>query len=135
MLQAYTTAATVTGSGSENIAFSKVEFTDSTATANPGAATIKLNAPGVYMVNFNATGTTTDAGTFGVQMYRDGELVEQATGAATTTAGSAAAISFSTLMSVSACCCGNNGGATLTFRYTGGAGTISLANVVVVKVR
>lgn len=134
MLQAYATGlAATTG---QAVSFPNVERIGTTVTAAIGSTTVQLNAPGVYMVSFNATGTTTDAGTFGFQMHRDGNAVPQAQAATntTTTAGENAAVSFQTLMSVNRCCQSANG-VVLSFIYTGDAGTIALANVVVTKVR
>lgn len=132
MLQAYATGlAATTG---QAVSFPNVERIGTTVTAAIGSTTVQLNAPGVYMVSFNATGTTTDAGTFGFQMQRDGNAVPQAQAATTTAAGDNAAVSFQTLMSVNRCCQSANG-VVLSFIYTGDAGTIALANVVVTKVR
>lgn len=132
MLQAYVTGLSV--AEGQDIAFPKVERIGTTVTGAIGSTTIQLNAPGVYMVSFNATGTTTAAGTFGFQMQRDGVAVPQAQASATTAAGDSAGVAFSTLMSVNRCCQSANG-VVLSFRYTGGAGTVNLANVVVTKVR
>jgi len=99
-----------------------------------GSTAIKLARPGVYAVYFNATGTTTDAGTFGVQMLSNGTAVPQAVASATTAAGGTANIGFSALVFVNPSCnCVNNSTA-LSFQYTGSAGTITNANVLVLKV-
>lgn len=132
MLQAYTAKYDIAGEG--NIPFNDVDIVGGTVTATSGGTEISLNAHGIYYVAFNATGSTTAAGTFGFQMYRDGSAVIQAQAETDTGAGEEGAVSFSTLMSVSRrCCC--QSGVTLAFAYTGSAGTINLANVVITKVR
>lgn len=105
-----------------------------TVTHTEGSTSISLNKAGVYAVYFNAVGTLTDAGTFSAQMLKDGNTVAQAVSGATAGAGETANISFSTLVFVNPSCSCVNNKATLTFSYTGGAGTIANANVIVLKV-
>ena len=132
MLQAYSTNLTLTTN--DLITFNTVEVIGRTVTGTAGSNTIMLNAPGVYFINFNASGTTTAEGTFGVQMLKDGVAEPQAQAAVETTAGGEGAVAFSTLISVGRSCCCQNNRVALTFEYTGGDGT-GLANVVVTKVR
>lgn len=99
-----------------------------------GSTAIKLARPGVYAVYFNATGTTTDAGTFGVQMLNGGTAVPQAAASTTTAAGDTASVNFSTLVFVSPSCSCVNNSTSLSFQYTGSAGTIANANTLVLKV-
>ena len=132
MLQAYSTNLTL--ATNDLIAFNTVEAIGRTVTGTAGSSTIMLNAPGVYFINFNASGTTTAEGTFGVQMLKDGVAEPQAQAAVETTAGGEGAVAFSTLISVGRSCCCQNNRVAVTFEYTGGDGT-GLANVVVTKVR
>jgi len=99
-----------------------------------GSSTISLTRPGVYAVYVSATGSTTDAGTFGAQLLKNGTAVTQATASATTAAGSTANISFSTMVFVAPSCnCVNNKGA-VTLQYTGSVGTIANIDVTILKV-
>ena len=132
MLQAYSTNLTL--ATNDLIAFNTVEAIGRTVTGTAGSSTIMLNAPGVYFINFNASGTTTAEGTFGVQMLKDGVAEPQAQAAVETTAGGEGAVAFSTLISVGRSCCCQDNRVAVTFEYTGGDGT-GLANVVVTKVR
>lgn len=133
MLQAYSTNFTV--STKDYIQFQTVEAIGGTVTATAGGTTITLNAPGVYYIAFNATGTTTETGTFGVQMNKNGAAEPQAQASMTTTAEGIGTVSFSTLMSVKKSCCCQNNAVSITFEYTGGDGTVAAANVIVTKVR
>lgn len=132
MLQAYSTDLAVTAK--QLIAFQTVEAIGTTVTATADSTTIMLNAPGVYYIAFNADGTTTEAGTFGVQMNKNGVAEPQAMASNATLAGGEASVAFSTLMSVKKSCCCQNNAVSLTFEYTGSDGT-AMANVVVTKVR
>ena len=132
MLQAYSTNLTLTTK--TLITFDTVEAIGRTVTATAGGNTIMLNAPGVYFISFNASGTTTEAGTFGIQMLKDGVAEPQAQASMATTAEGEGAVAFSTLISVGRSCCCQNNRVAVTVEYTGGDGT-GLANVVVTKVR
>ena len=133
MLQAYSTNLTLATKAL--ITFNTVEAIGRTVTATAGGNTIMLNAPGVYFISLNASGTTTEAGTFGVQMNKNGVAEPQAQASMTTTAEGVGTVAFSTLMSVKKSCCCQNNAVTLTFEYTGGDATDTTANVVVTKVR
>lgn len=132
MLQAYSTNLTV--ATKDLLTFQTVEAIGRTATASAGGNTIMLNAPGVYYIAFNASGTTTDVGTFGVQMLKDGVAEPQAQSSVSTIAEGNGAVAFSTLISVQKSCCCQNNRVAITFEYTGGDGT-AITNVVVTKVR
>lgn len=132
ILQAYGTNLSVSTGDlitlNTNVAIGNVKRDTSTPTV------ININKPGIYKVEFNATGTTTTAGTFGVQMYLNGSAVTQAQASMTTsTAGDIAAVSFNSIVDVSAVTNGTTS-IPMTFSYTGGVGTITLANAVVTKI-
>lgn len=105
-----------------------------TVTHTEGSSTISLNKPGVYAVYVDATGSTTDAGTFGVQLLKNGTAVTQATASATTAAGGTSNVSFAAMVFIApSCSCVSNKGA-LTLQYTGGAGTVANVDVMILKV-
>lgn len=132
MLQAYSENISVTTN--ENIKFNSISLqTGCTATIAGGSNIINLNRPGIYHIEFNASGTTTDAGTIGAQLQSNGTNVTRAAAAATTTASGTQNIAFSTLISVGNCPC--NGHKSLNIVYTGSAGTLTIANVIVTKIR
>ena len=133
MLQAYTTNQTV--ETNDLIAFSHVEAAiDRSATATIGGTEIKLNTPGIYHVTGYVNGTSTAEGEVGVTVLLNGTAMEQTAVNASAAADGNATVPIDTLVSVNQCCpC--QSGVTLTFQYTGSAGTVNLANVVVLKVR
>lgn len=103
-------------------------------THTAGSTTIALNCTGLYKVDFNATGTTTDAGTFGFQMLNGGTEVANAVATTTTTAGASASVALSALVYVKPSCACTSNKTAITFEYTGSAGTLASANAVIVKV-
>lgn len=110
--------------------------TGCTATHTAGSTAVSLNHPGIYEVNFNAYGITTAAGAFGAQLAVNGTADSTAASSATTSAASdTAAISFTKLVRVAPSCACVNNAKTLTVVYTGSAGTIDNANLIVTKLK
>ena len=132
MLQAYTVGQAITNGA--NINFNNSAFeTVGAVERSSDTTTITLRKAGVYRVDFNATGVSTDAGTVGAQLFVNGVAQPEAQATATTTAGGSANISFSTLISLSACS-GFASRVPLTVQYTGSDGTLTAANIIVTKV-
>ena len=126
MLQAYTVGQAITNGA--NINFNNSAFeTVGAVERSSDTTTITLRKAGVYRVDFNATGVSTDAGTVGAQLFVNGVAQPEAQATATTT------ISFSTLISLSACS-GFASRVPLTVQYTGSDGTLTAANIIVTKV-
>lgn len=110
--------------------------TGCTVTHTAGSTAVSLNSPGIYEVAFNAYGITTAAGAFGAQLAVNGTADSTAAASATTSAASdTAAISFTKLIRVAPSCACVNNGKTLTVIYTGSAGTIDNANLIVTKLK
>lgn len=131
MLEANSSTLTVTTN--TNIAFTnKTLQTGVTAVLGEDNATVSLNRAGIYRVDFSAYGASTADGTIGAQLYANGNAVSRASSVATTAAGAPQAISFATLISVGNATQGHT--ATLTVRYTGSAGILSNADLVVTKI-
>ena len=132
MLQAYTTNQAV--ATNDLINFSHVEAVDSSATAVINGTEIKLNAPGIYHITGYVNASPTAEGEIGVTVLLNGVVMEQTVVTASALADNYAAVPIDTLISVNRCCpC--QGPAVVTIQYSGAAGTVNLANIVVLKVR
>lgn len=94
--------------------------------------TFNFNLPGVYKVDVSVTGRVTAGGTLSVQVYADGKPVVRAQGQSVTAANENQNIAFSTLLTVSPAVAGSQ--ASITVNYSGAAGTLQLADVVITKV-
>lgn len=94
--------------------------------------TFNFNIPGVYKVDVSATGSVTAGGTLSLQLYANGDPVVRAQGAAVTGAAENQNVAFSTLITVSPAAAGSQ--ASVTVNYTGGAGTLALVDVNIIKV-
>jgi hypothetical protein len=130
ILQTYSTNLNV----NENDTIQLINNPVMTAGVERSSATvISLRKPGLYHVSVNATGTTTDAGTFGIQMSASGTDAPDALASTTTTADAVASVSFETLVEVRAASNSSNA-VPISFIYTGSAGNISLVNVIIEKV-
>ena len=105
----------------------------SSATLDADGQTIRLNEEGVYKVTVNGYGSTTAAGAFGFQLVGDGANIVRAAGGTTTGAGELGNISFATDVAVNKTY-GAAAKASIRLVYTGGAGTINLASIIVEKV-
>ena len=102
------------------------------ATIDRDKMTIHLNEPGVYRVYVHGYGNTTAAGTFGFQITGDGVDIVRGAASMSTAAGAVGNVAFSTPVSVNRI--GGTDKATLSLKYTGGAGTISLVEIGIEKV-
>ena len=110
--------------------------TGTTVTHTAGSTVISLNRPGIYEVNFNAYGITTDAGAFSAQLAINGTADASATSSATTSAASdTAQIAFTKLIRVAPSCACVDNAKTLTVVYIGSAGTIDNANLIITKLK
>ena len=132
MLQAYTTNQAV--ETNDLLSFSHVEAVDSSATAIINGSEIKLNSPGIYHITGYVNGTPTADGEVGVSVLLNGTAMEQTAVTENALADNYAVVPIDTFVSVNRCCpC--QGPVVVTIQYTGAAGTVNLANIVVLKVR
>lgn len=79
MLQAYSENISI--ANNENIKFNSVSLQTGCTATIAGGTVINLNRPGIYHIEFNASGTTTDAGTVGAQLQSNGTDVARAAAA------------------------------------------------------
>lgn len=102
---------------------------------SPGSTTITLQEPGLYLVNFDAEGSTAGGtGGFTAQLYNNGVVVPGATstsGATSTT--DIETIGFSKVIQVKPSCCAIDNTANLTFVSTGADSIYTSITVNVVK--
>ena len=133
MLQAYTTNQDV--ATNDLIAFSHVEAAvDRSATLPIGGTEISLNAAGVYHITGYVNASPTADGEVGVAVLLNGTVMEQTNVTENALADNYAVVPIDTFISVNKFCpCQQT--TTVSIQYTGAAGTVSLANVVVLKVR
>lgn len=105
-------------------------------THTPGSTTITLSCPGIYLVSFDAEGSTTaGTGSFTTALFNNGVAVpgaESTSGATSTT--NVETIGFTSIIQVRPSCCAVNNVANLTFINTGAASTYTTINVNVVKI-
>ena len=131
MLEAYSENLAVTEG--QQITFQTVKENNRVVTGNGGNSTLYLNAPGNYIVSFDLTATTTDAGEIAVQMLINGNADNRTAISQATGAGETGNISFTVPVTHKGCCC-QSGGTALTFVYTGSAGTISVSHATIWRV-
>lgn len=102
---------------------------------SPGSTTITLQEPGLYLVNFDAEGSTAGGtGGFTAQLHNNGVAVPGATstsGATSTT--DIETIGFSKVIQVKPSCCAIDNTANLTFVSTGADSIYTSITVNVVK--
>lgn len=145
MLETYSlsTLGTAITTGSSVVFNINSEDTDCRIDHTAGTAVVELNKPGYYLVQFNTTGyntgaaTTVDSsnGTYSFQLYNNGVAVPNAQARATSISSAAIDnISFQTIIEVKPSCCVVNNNANLEVRYLGQAGTILVANLIILKV-
>jgi hypothetical protein len=131
MLEANSQTLTVTTN--TNITFANKNLqTGVTAVLGNDNATVSLNRAGIYRVDFTAYGASTAEGTIGAQLYANGNAVNRASSVATTAAGAPQSISFAALVAVGNTVQGQT--ATINVRYTGSAGILNNANLIVTKI-
>lgn len=132
ILQTYSTnLAVATG---DTIALNNNPVITTSTVERTSATVITIKHSGVYRVSVNTTGTTTAAGAFGVQlMVNNAAAVDAFAKTTTANAGDTTSVSFETLLGVVNA---NNGIASIpiSLQYTGVAGTILVANVIIVKI-
>lgn len=131
MIEAYATDLAVTAAQGP-ITFSSKNSKGYSVRLAADNQTFNFNIPGVYKVDVSVTGRVTAGGTLSVQVYADGNPVVRAQGQAVTEANENQNVSFSTLLTVSPAVAGSQ--ASMTLNYTGAAGNLLLADVVITKV-
>ena len=129
MLDAYSTNQVVTANNDISLNTVKLQ-TGRTVTLNNN--TVHLNTHGIYTVSIHATGSTTEGGTLGLQLYTNGQPIERAAATAGTVAGVKVNLAFNTLLTVANSDYSNAG---FTIRNTGSAGTLDVIEAVVTKIR
>ena len=135
LLNAYTNAnQTLTTDGV--IRFNNVNVDDGCSIDfTPGATTIALGKPGVYLITMDAS--VSDSGTPGVvtmQLYRNGVGINGATSTITTTASTSIyPLSVTTLVKVLPSCCAIDNTANITVVNTGVGAIYANANITVIK--
>ena len=103
------------------------------ATLGGDGQTIYLNTPGVYKVTLSANGQTTANGTFGFTVNGNGNAIVRGTYSIDSAAGVDVAMSYPLYITVTRAYDFMDR-AKITVTYTGGAGTMSLVDMVVEKV-
>lgn len=133
MIQAYSRNIAVTPNTAIPFNTTKLK-TGCVVTQSDDRKTFYLNRAGIYMIEFNGSGASTAGGSVAVQMKVDGIDVEPAVAEITTEANAPSEIAFNTLVSVDrVCAC--MGGKPLQVMYTGTAGAMPLANIIITKIR
>lgn len=102
---------------------------------SPGSTTITLQEPGLYLVNFDAEGSTAGGtGGFTTQLYKNGVAVPGATSTSgSTSTDNVETIGFSKIIQVKPSCCAIDNTANLTFVNTGASSIYTTININVVK--
>ena len=132
MIEAYGT--NITAVQNMNVPFAnKMAQTNYAVVKDSDNETFELLMPGVYNVSFHGVATTTAAGDVSFQLLADGNVLPQTVVSATTGAGDIATVSFETNVRVAVAPMIQK--AKLVVQYTGSAGTIDMADVIIKKVR
>ena len=102
---------------------------------SPGSTTITLNEPGIYLINFDAEGSTAGGtGGFTVELYKNGVAVPGATSTSgSTSTTDVETIGFSKIIQVKPSCCAIDNTANLTFVNTGESSIYTTISVNVIK--
>lgn len=90
-----------------------------------------FNKSGIYSLHATLNGSTTDAGTFGAQVLVNGVAQPQSVVSVTSTAGGNTEITLDTLIELRNCLCQGVASIPVSVQYTGSAGTLTLANVII----
>ena len=133
MIQVYSKDIAVTPNS--NVQFNTVALKTGSTVTMEGATQLNINRSGIYRIDFVGYGASnTDNSTIGVQLVVDGKEVPQAEAAvATSSAILPEQIAFVALAPIKIYPC--DGSKTVTVLATGTAGTLSLANLTVTKIR
>ena len=133
MIQVYSKDVAVTPNS--NVQFNTVALKTGSTVTMEGTTQLNINRSGIYRIEFAGYGASnTDNGTIGVQLVVDGKEVPQAEATVETdSAIQPEQIAFTALVPIKICPCG--GSKALTVLATGTAGTLSLANLTVTKIR
>ena len=133
MIQVYSKDVAVTPNS--NVQFNTVALKTGSTVTIQDSTQLNINRSGIYRIEFAGYGASnTDNSTIGVQLVVDGKEVPQAEATvATSSAILPEQIAFVALVPVKVCPCG--GSKTVTVLATGTAGTLSLANLTVTKIR
>ena len=133
MLEAYSVDLAVTANS--NITFNTTRLlTNDVALLKSDGQTIALRKAGIYKVEVYASGAPTAEGSIKLQLYgNNNEVIVPAVAEADAGAGVAQSISFASFVKVQPSVSVNE--AQLTLKYEGGAGSLSIVNILVTKVR
>lgn len=130
MIEAYGT--NITAAQNMIVPFAN-KFQTNCAVVRNNNETFEVMMPGIYSVSFHGVATTTAAGNIGFQLLADGNVLPQTVVSATTGAGDTESVSFETNVKVTVAPMTQK--AKLTVQYTGSAGTIDMADIIIRKVR
>lgn len=100
-----------------------------------GGVTVSFGKSGVYHVTLTIVGAPTDAGDIGAQINVNGVALPQGQAASTAAAGATTTVVVDTLVNVPMSCACIDNSVSLSVQYTGVAGTLTLANLTVMKVK
>lgn len=99
-----------------------------------GTGLITISAPGVYQVNAAVTVAATAAGTIGIQLYNGADTVPAAAATATAAEGGIVTLPITKIIRVRPTCVAVSNAVTLSIQLTGGAGTVTNAEVAIHKI-
>lgn len=135
MLEVFSNASQTLAQNGQ-VAFTTTKFSDCRYQISNTGTSITVRTPGRYLVSFDAVGgSSTENTAFTIQMYVNG--VAQPCAQTTNSAPAANAggpLAFTTLIQVNNSCCSVNNNRTLTFVATSAtAGTITHANLAIIR--
>ena len=132
MIQVYSKDIAITPNS--NVQFNTVALKTGSTVTMQDSTQLSINRSGIYRIEFVGYGaSSTDNSMIGVQLVVDGKEVPQAEATvATSSAIMPEQIAFVALVPIKICPCGSK---TVTVLATGTAGTLSLANITVTKIR
>lgn len=136
MFEAYSVTST-DYTQNDPIEFQRVRVSDNRIHLT-GTTSINIRCPGKYLVKFNGVGSSgTAASPFTLQLYKNDVAVPEAFSTITSTAAdNEQTMMFETIVTVNPSCCAVDNTVSLQIIATGAvAGALSLANVVIIKLR
>lgn len=136
MFEAYS-VKTMTYATNDAIEFENVRVSDPRIDYD-SPYTISIKTPGKYLIKFNGVGASgTNATPFSIQLYNNNVAIPEAASTITSTlAGEEQTLMFETIININRSCCAIDNTARLKILATSTAsGTMSLANITILKLR
>lgn len=96
-----------------------------------GTGVISIAGPGVYQIEATVTATAAAAGAIGIQLYNGSTAVSGAAATQTVAEAGTATLNIAKLIRVRPSCVAVANIASLSLQLTGGAGTVTNANILV----